>query len=76
MAAEVQKLKNLRKSKLAAYTRKQKHLQGLLDNGSDAESLEEALADTQDAFTVLEEAHDKFVEVVDEEVLDAEGDYL
>ena len=76
MSTEVQKFKNLRRSKLAAFNRKQKHLQGLLDSGSDAESLEEALVDTKDAFTVLEEVHDKFVASADEEALDAEGDYL
>ena len=45
-----EKLKKLRKTKLAAFTRKQKSLQELVDTGSDVENMEESLAELKEAY--------------------------
>ena len=76
MADELKKLKNLRRNKLSAFTRKQKHLQSLVDGQSDKDKLVEVLAELKEALKVLEEAHDNYSAVVDESILDEEGDYL
>ena len=76
MSEEAKKLKNVRKVKLTAFTRKQNHLQNLVDTGSCAEELEEAFSDLKAVYRSLEKAHEDYAGVVDEEVLDNEGDYL
>ena len=77
MADEVKKLKNLRKNKLAAFTRKHTQLSGLIDNDEvSAAKLTEVFAELKAAFAAVENAHDNYSCVVDEAVLDAEEDYL
>ena len=76
MVDDTKKFKNLRKSKLAAFTRKNTHLQGLLDDGVGVAKLEEVFGELKAAYLALEAAHDSYVSVVDEDVLDQEGDYM
>ena len=74
--AEEKKFKNLRKTKMSAFTRKHNMLLGLVDISRDTEEFKEALDELQRAFESVESAHDEYVSVVDEAVLDEEGDYL
>ena len=76
MADEIKKFKNLRKNKMASFTRKQNHLVGLLESGAVVSKLQEVFQDLKVAFKNVEEAHDNYSGVVEEEVLEAEGDYL
>ena len=69
MADKVLKFKNLRKTKLAAFSRKQKSFKGLLDSSPDTTRLREVLGELKTVFKALEK-------VIDEETLDNEGDYL
>lgn len=76
MADNVKKLKNLRKTKLAAFTRKSTHLQGLLDGGVGVAKLEGVFVELKTAYSALEAAHDGYAGVIDEDVLEQEGDYM
>ena len=73
---EIKKLKNLRKNKLAGFTRKKNSLQKLLEEDPSVDRLKEVLEDVRAAFHALEVAHDNFAAVVEEQVLDEEGDFL
>ena len=53
MAEQIKKLKNLRKNKLAAFTRKQKQLQNLLDTEASAVKLEEVYQELKETFRLL-----------------------
>ena len=68
--AEILKLKNLRKAKLAAFSRKQRSCRSLLENSPGADSLKEALTEVKSAFTLLEQAHEDHISVIDEDTLD------
>jgi len=61
MVDDTKKFKNLRKSKLAAFTRKNTHLQGLLDDGIGVAKLEEVFGELKAAYSALETAHDSYV---------------
>ena len=74
--AEILKLKNLRKAKLAAFSRKQRSCRSLLENSPGADSLKEALTEVKSAFTLLEQAHEDYISVIDEDTLENDGDYL
>ena len=76
MADEVLKFKNLRKTKLAAFSRKHKSLKTLLESSPDATRLKEVLEEVKTVFKALEKAHEDYVSVIDEATLDTEGDYL
>ena len=76
MTEEVRKLKNLRKNKLTAFTRKKNTLQKLLDENPSADRLKEVLDEVKDAFCALETTHDNYAAEVEEHVLDEEGDFL
>ena len=76
MEEEIKRLKNLRKTKLAAFTRKQNSLKSAIEVNPTAVRLKEILQDTRSAFSALEKAHEDYVVTVEEEVLDQEGDYL
>ena len=76
MVEEAQKLKNVRKTRLAAFTRKRNSLSNLLDGIHTLEKLDEVLIEVKQAFQAVERAHERYVEVVAEEVLDTEGDFL
>ena len=77
MAEEVTKLKNVRRTKLAGFTRKSKSLLSLLDNAwVSTEKLEEVLGELKAAFRALEVAHERYSSVANEAELEAEGDYL
>ena len=76
MAEQAKKFKNLRRNKKTKFTRKHKHLLGLLEEDSTAEKLQEGFAELRGAFTSLEKSHDEYSAVVEESVLDEEGDYL
>ena len=76
MADEVTKSKNLRRNKLAAFTRKKTHLSGLIDGDTGAAKLQEVFEELRTAYTILEEAHDAYACLVEENILDDEGDYL
>lgn len=67
MADQIKRLKNLRKTKLSAFTRKQKQLQGLIDSGSDEDGLKESLEELKESFKALENIHDEYISIVDEE---------
>ena len=71
-----EKLKKLRKTKLAAFTRKQKSLQELVDTGSDVENMEESLAELKEAYIAVEKVHDEYIGEIDDEFVDAENNYL
>ena len=73
---EIKKLKNLRKTKLASFTRKKNSLQKLLEEDPSVDRLKEVLEDVRATFHALEVAHDNFAAVVEEQVLDDEGDFL
>ena len=76
MADEIKRLKNLRKFKSSAFTRKQNQLQSLVDSNADGSILEEIYAELKTTFKAVEDAHEAYVCVVDENVLEEEGDYL
>ena len=76
MAENIKKLKMNRKSKLAIFSRKQKHLQHLLDGGAHIGKLKEAYGEVKEAFNILEQAHEEYFLEVEEEVIDAEGYFL
>ena len=76
MEEESKRLKNLRKTKLAAFTRKQNSLKLAIEVNPTVVRLKEILQDTRSAFSALEKAHEDYVVTVEEEVLDQEGDYL
>ena len=76
MAEQIKKLKNLRKNKLAAFTRKQKQLQNLLDTEASAVKLEEVYQELKETFRLLEVAHDNYSAEEEEDILEEEGDYL
>ena len=76
MVEEAQKLKNVRKTRLAAFTRKRNSLSNLLDGIHTLEKLDEVLVEVKQAFQAVERAHERYAEVVAEEVLDTEGDFL
>ena len=74
--AEILKLKNLRKAKLAAFSRKQRGCRSLMENSPSADSLKEALSEVKSAFTLLEQAHEDYISIIDEDTLKNDGDYL
>ena len=76
MAEEIKKYENLRRTKLTAFTRKQNQVQNLVNSGADADDLNEALDELKKVYELVVSAHDDYVALVEEEVLDAEGDYL
>ena len=76
MVDDVKKLRSLRKNKLAAFTRKQKHLSGLLETETDSNKLNEVFNELKAALGILEEVHDKYSAEEEENVIEAEGDYL
>ena len=65
---EIKKLKNLRKTKLASFTRKKNSLQKLLEEDPSVDRLKEVLEDVRATFHALEVAHDNFAAVVEEQV--------
>ena len=67
MGDEAKRYKNLRKVKLAAFTRKHKSLQGLLDAEENAERLEESLRELHEAFKVAEKANERAFEETETE---------
>ena len=71
-----EKLKKLRKVKLAAFTHKQQSLQELVDTGSDVESMEESLTELKEAFIAVEKVHDEYIGEIDDELVDTENSYL
>ena len=77
MEDEVKKLKNLRRTKSATFTRKQNNVQSLLDNSFCPPSkLKSAFQEMKDAFSAIETAHENYASIIEEEDLVAEGDYL
>ena len=77
MADEIKKRKNVRKTRLASFTRKRNSVQSLLDGGeSTADRFTEVLRELKEAFHTLEVSQEKYAEVADEEDLEAEGDFL
>ena len=76
MGDEAKRYKNLRKVKLAAFTRKHKSLQGLLDAEENAERLEESLRELHEAFKVAEKANDDYVAIIEEDELETELGYM
>ena len=76
MADEAKKLKNIRKIKLAIFTRKRNSLQNLIEGESTVERLQESIAEVRSAMRSLEQAHEDYAGVIEEAELDAEGDFL
>ena len=76
MTEDAKRLKNLRKTKLAAFNRKQKNLQSHIDGSADVAKLQEAHSELKDSFKALEGIHESYVGVVEEAVLDEEGGYM
>ena len=68
MAENVKKLKMNRKSKLATFSRKQKHLQHLLDGGAHVDKLNEAYGEVKEAFGILEKAQEDYCLEVEEKL--------
>ena len=76
MAQAEKSAKINRKNKLAAFTRKQKRLQALLDGNSIDASLKDGYAEVVAAYEVLEKAHEDLCLVLDEDHADADASYL
>ena len=76
MAEESKRLKSIRKSKLAAFTRKKNSVVNLLEGTPSTDRLKEAILDVKSVFKTLEEAHEEYAASVEEEVIDNEGDFL
>ena len=76
MAQAEKSTKINRKNKLAAFTRKQKRLQALLDGNSTDASLKDGYAEVVAAYEVLEKAHEDLCLVLDEDHADADASYL
>ena len=76
MAEEVSGNKNLRRNKIAAFARKKTHLQTLMDNGTGTDKLKEVFIEFKAAYSLLEQAHDSYICLEEESVLDEEVDYL
>ena len=76
MAEQAKKCKNRRRNKQSTFTRKHKHLLGLLEEDSTAEKLQEVFTELKESYRNLERSHDDYAAVVEESVLDEEGDFL
>ena len=76
MADESRRLKNARRLKLAAFTRKQKSLQSLLDSSVSQDGVKNELQELKESFESLEKAHENYSAVLEDEELDREVDYL
>ena len=76
MAENIKKMKIARRSKLGAFTRKQKHLQALLDGESDGALLEKSYDELSDALKYVEKTHEEYLLLLEEDELDAEDSYL
>ena len=76
MTEESRRLKTARRMKLAAFTRKQKSLQSLLDSSVSQDGIKNELEELKKAFENLEEAHENYAAVLEDEEIDREGDYL
>ena len=76
MAEEAKRSKGVRTNKMGNFTRKQKHLQKLLDAHTQVSKLKEAYTELNEAFNSLQTAHEDYVLLVDEQVIENEGDYL
>ena len=76
MADEVKKAKVTRTNKLSAFTRKKNHLIQLLNGGAQSEKLNAAYKELSDAFKVLEQSHEDYVLVIEENKLEGEASYL
>ena len=76
MADESRRLKNACRMKLAAFTRKQKSLQSLLDSSVSQDGIKNELQELKESFESLEKAHENYSAVLEDEELDREIDYL
>ena len=76
MTEDIKKFKNLRRTKLASFTRKQNQLQSFIDGTADANKLREVYAELRETYNAVENAHESYVSIVEESVLDEEGDYM
>ena len=76
MAENKKKMKIARRSKLGSFTRKQKHLQALLDEESDGALLEKSYDELSDALKDVEKTHEEYLLLLEEDELDAEDSYL
>ena len=76
MVDEVRKAKVARTNKQSAFTRKKNHLVQLLDGAAQSEKLNAAYKDLSEAFKILEQAHEDFMLVMDEEQMETEASYL
>ena len=76
MAQTEKSAKINRKNKLAAFTRKQKRLQALLDGDSTDASLKDGYAEVVAAYDVLEKSHAELCLILDEDHADADASYL
>ena len=66
MTEDVKKFKNLRRTKLASFTRKQTQLQSFIDGTADANKLREVYAELKEAYNAVENAHESYVSTVEE----------
>ena len=76
MAEEAKRLKKVRGGKLGIFNRKCLMLNKLWDNGTDSQGLENSVKELDEAFKALELAHEAYCDEVEEETLEAEGDYM
>ena len=76
MEEQAKQLKKARKNQQQQFTRKQSHLQQLLDGGAPTRKFKEAYAGLLQAFGGLEKAHEDYAMAAEEDVIEAEGDFL
>ena len=60
MAENLKKAKMHRKNKLGTFTRKQKHLQTMVDGGAEGESLQKLYEELNLLYKDLEKAHEDY----------------
>ena len=76
MEETAKKAKINRRSRLGAFTRKQKHLQTMIDRGAESNLLENLYSDLSEAYNAVEKAHEDLCLVLDEDHEDAADSYL
>ena len=75
MAEALKKAKGVRKIKLGAFTRAKNKLQTLIEGNADEATLKTVYEETEQAFKVLEQAHERLCLLLEEDS-DAEDTYL
>ena len=76
MAEALKKAKLGRKNRLSSFTRKQKHLNTLIDSGTDGKTLEKHYEELSQIYKELEKSHEDLCLLLEEDSPDASDTYM